>query len=59
MKRKIKLSVIAAFIMVLLFSFHLIYSDVYIMTDEEYAQEAQKIVNGSLSPCQALIKTSE
>jgi hypothetical protein len=55
-KGKTKLIILAAFIMGVMFSFYSIYSDIYIMTDEQYAQEAQKIVNDSLSPCQSPIE---
>lgn len=58
MKRKTKQIVIVG----IMFSVYSIYSNffavIYPMTDEQYAREAQKIVNDNLAPCQSPIDTA-
>lgn len=57
MKRKTKKIITAIIIAGVIVFFHSIYSNYfadifYTMTDEQYAHEAQSIVNYSLPPCQ-------
>jgi hypothetical protein len=51
MRRKTKRIITSLFITGVMFSIYSIYSDIYPMTDEQYADEAQKIVSDSLPPC--------
>ncbi|WP_371377016.1 hypothetical protein [Sporomusa aerivorans] len=64
MKRKAKQVVMTISIMGVMFSFYTLYysflADIfYTMTDEQYAREAQKIVNGTFSPCQTQARKSD
>lgn len=58
-----RIIVIAVFITVVMFSFYCIYSsfiaDAYPMTEEQYAREAQNIVNYSPRPCQLPLDAAE
>jgi len=61
MKRKTERSVIVIFIMAVMFSFYSIcfswLAGIYTMTDEQYACEAQKIVNCSRPLCNSPTNT--